>query len=109
LNGYRLAIILKIKNWTDFAAELLRSDAELPACFMGGGNSRLEITVISDYEPYSPPMCNITEPAGLRNITVFYAFSGKTDPRASKMKEVYVRLKDRLTGYSVFSQPVALP
>jgi len=104
-DGY--AMTLQVKNWASFPVALFKSAKDLPPC--SAGNSRLEITVFSNFMSYAPPMCNITQPEGLQNIPVPNEFSGRTGWGEAKPKEVFIRIKDRLTGYTVFSQPIALP
>jgi tetratricopeptide (TPR) repeat protein len=110
LKNYRVQITLSIRNWAEFPAALFGSLQDLPPCEMGsGGTARLEVTVLSDQYPNFLPMCHITKPEGLRNLSVFYEFPKKSSSSASEIKKVYVRIKDRLTGFTVFSDPVPLP
>ena len=113
-DGFRYNHVVTIINWQSFPAELFRPSRSLPPCTMGASaaamGARLEITVVGDIPPVFPPNCIITSPERLMDLSVFsqliYRRAAST---IEKPKTVCVRIKDRLTGNVVFSDPVALP
>jgi hypothetical protein len=113
-DGFRYNHVVKVINWQSFPAELFRPSKNLPPCTMGASaaamGTRLEITVMGDIPPIFPPMCNITMPERLMELSVFsqliYRRAAST---VEKPRTICVRIKDRLTGNMVFSDPVALP
>jgi hypothetical protein len=113
-DGYRYNHTLKIKNWDSFPLELFKPSKFLPPCTMGASaasmGTRLEITVMGDQPPNFPPMCNIRDPAGLQHLSVFSQLTYRgAAPRVLKPKSLYVRIKDRLTGNMIYSEPIAIP
>jgi tetratricopeptide (TPR) repeat protein len=113
-DGFRYNHVVKVINWQSFPVELFRPSKNLPPCTMGASaaamGTRLEITVVGDIPPVFPPNCIITSPERLMELSVFsqliYRRAAST---VEKPKTVCVRIKDRLTGNVVFSNPVALP
>jgi thiol-disulfide isomerase/thioredoxin len=106
--GMRMkAYTLQVKNWASFPDELFESSKELPPCNASvvyqnkTVSTRLEITVLNEEEQVLSTACTMTKPELLQNI-IF------TMPDRSKIEKVHIQIKDRLTGNSVQSAPLAL-
>ncbi len=113
-DGFRYNHTIRINNLDVFPAELFKASQSLPPCTLGAAptatGTRMEITVMDDTPLRYPPMCRITEPQRLRQLTVVSQLIYRSaEGRVQKPKAICVRIKDRLTGNYVYSETVALP
>jgi thiol-disulfide isomerase/thioredoxin len=101
------AYTLQVKNWASFPDELFEPSSELPPCNVNVAyqdktvSTRLEATILNEEEQVLSTTCNMTKPELLQNI--FFMM-----PDRSKIEKVHIQIKDRLTGNSVQSDPLAL-
>jgi thiol-disulfide isomerase/thioredoxin len=100
--------ILQVNNWASFPDELFESAKELQPCngknpiSSQSGSTRIEVTVLNEQDQPLNVLCNMPRPEILQSIPVVIKDQSKID-------KVYVRIKDRLSGYAIQSDLIPIP
>lgn len=96
----------KIANWESFPVELFSPVKNLPRCRLQENEStRLEVTVLLNGKPASTSFCGFTKSEQLRDMESLIDIY----PLEYSTNKVQIKLKDRLTGVEIFSDPINLP
>jgi len=99
---------LQLRNWASMPDELFTPSKDLQPCSTGflpptsSRSTRFEMIVWSEQGQVLRSFCNPPRPEVLQNL--FLVIGNQVKPA-----KIYVTIKDRLTGYSVQSDLLALP
>ncbi len=101
------AYTLEVRNWASYSDELFMTFSNLASCkdntVLSGYSSRLEITAWNSQGQKLHTNCSMANAIQLQKITII------VPEEKSGSKQVYILIKDRLTGNSVQSDPTKLP